>query len=151
MKTMTKEVLVKDVNQLSVYRELYVSESTDYKFRIKLRKQKLKSTMKFVFTTPSVSSNIDIKIALYQSECEMPVEVHIPSGVKGVSAELKIIVYVMDDKSRANVTPGMFIHDRDVQKAGHGLVIKNIKNKDLYYFYSRGIDRKQGEKLLIGF
>lgn len=148
---MKEEILIDSIQEIQNFNEVYVSSSVDYKFRLKFRNQKIQTKMKFIFSTPSVESNIDIKIALYKSECEMPVEVHIPNGIKGVSAELKIIVYVMDDKSRANITPGMFIHDRDVQKAGHGLVIKNIKNKDLYYFYSRGIDRKQGEKLLIGF
>ncbi|MCX8035136.1 MAG: SufD family Fe-S cluster assembly protein [Candidatus Dojkabacteria bacterium] len=148
---MRDEIIINDIQNIQNYSELKVTKSADYKFRLKLRNQKIQTKMKFIFSTPSVESNIDIKIALYKSECEMPVEVHIPNGVKGVSAELNIVVYVMDEKSRANITPGMFIHDRDVQKAGHGLVIKNIKNKDLYYFYSRGIDRKLGEKLLIGF
>jgi Fe-S cluster assembly scaffold protein SufB len=57
----------------------------------------------------------------------------------------------MSPQARALVTPGLFIEEKNIQGAGHGVVIKNIKDKDLYYLQARGISKTEARELIIPF
>jgi Fe-S cluster assembly scaffold protein SufB len=108
------------------------------------------SNLKVFHTKPNLSSNIELKFVLYgKSKVELPVEITVNKGAINTSTNFHALVYLMDNEAKANITPSLFIHEKNIHKAGHGLVIKNIKPKDTIYFQSRGIDDDSAKKMLV--
>ena len=118
---------------------------------MKLIDKKIIKPIQIIHSKPNLTSNINIKIALYgNSSIEMPVEIIVNKGATGTSTNFKATVFLMSEKAKANVTPGLFIHEKDILSAGHGVVIKNIKEKDTLYLQSRGIERGEAREMVVG-
>ncbi|MEK7580782.1 MAG: SufD family Fe-S cluster assembly protein [Patescibacteria group bacterium] len=74
--------------------------------------------------------------------------VKIEKGAKGADAYLRSDALLFDDAKMGDDTPALEILERDV-KAGHAATIGKVDEQMLFYLMSRGITRKQAEKLLI--
>ena len=86
-----------------------------------------------------------------KSKVKMPVVIFVKEGAKETSTKFKANVLLMSPNSYANITPGLFIHEKNIQSAGHGVVIKNVKDKDLYYLRARGINKNDAREIIVGF
>ncbi len=128
-----------------------VVEDIDIEITLKLVNQNISFPINIFHSKPNLSSRIFIKIALYgNSKADIPVEILVNEGAKGTSTNFKALVYLMDEKAKANITPGLLIHEKDIASAGHGVVIKNIKEKDTFYLQSRGIEKELAKELIVG-
>lgn len=74
--------------------------------------------------------------------------VKIEKGAKGADAYLRSDALLFDEAKMGDDTPALEILERDV-KAGHAATIGKVDEQILFYLMSRGITRKQAEKLLV--
>lgn len=56
---------------------------------------------------------------------------------------------VIGEKANSNPIPKLEINTNDITKAGHGASVGYIDEDKLFYMMSRGMNRKQAEKLII--
>lgn len=132
--------------------QLIVIEDTEVEIRLRLTDETIEYPINIYHNTPSVESKVSVKIALYgSSSVKMPVEIHVNKGARDCKTDFKAIVYLMSPHAKANVTPGLFIEEKNIQGAGHGVVIKNIKERDLYYLRARGLNREEARNIIIPF
>ncbi len=69
-------------------------------------------------------------------------------GASGAKAEQENRLLMMSDEARANANPILLIDENDVL-AGHAASVGQVDQQQLYYLMSRGIDRKQAQRLVI--
>jgi Fe-S cluster assembly protein SufD len=72
----------------------------------------------------------------------------IEKGMKNANAFQTLKGIITSDESIVEVNPILLIDEYDV-KAGHGATIGKIEEDQLYYLQSRGLTRKEAEKLII--
>ena len=56
---------------------------------------------------------------------------------------------MLSDEARADANPILLIDEYEVQ-AGHAASVSRVDKDQLYYLMSRGIERTDAEKLIIG-
>lgn len=128
-----------------------INKNIELVVRLKLDHEKIIKPIKITHIKKDLASKIDIKIALYgNSSLEMPVEIFVEKGATGTSTNFKANIFLMSDHAKAKVTPGLFIHEKEIQSAGHGVVIKNIKESDTRYLRTRGIEFDQAREMIVG-
>lgn len=148
-----KKIEIKNFDELKSLdlSNLEILEDISIDIKLKLIDENIDFPIKIFHQKPNFSSEIKIKLALYgKSKVNIPAEILVKSGAKDTSTNFKALVYLMDPKSHANVTPGLLIHDKNIKSAGHGVVIKNIKDSDTFYLQSRGINKDLSKDLIIG-
>lgn len=72
----------------------------------------------------------------------------IEKGMKNANAFQTLKGIITSDQAVVEVNPILLIDEYDV-KAGHGATIGKIEEEQLYYLQSRGLNRKEAEKLII--
>lgn len=98
---------------------------------------------------PNTKSNINVRGVLRgRSKFDFRGNVKIEKGAKGADAYLRSDVLLFDEAKMGDDTPALEILEPDV-KAGHAATIGKVDENMLFYLMSRGISRKQSEKLLI--
>jgi Fe-S cluster assembly scaffold protein SufB len=129
-----------------------ITSNTEVQISLRLTDEEIEFPINVFHRTPNVESNVTVKLALFgRSSVKMPVEIHIKKGARDCKTNFKALVLLMSPYAKANVTPGLFIEEKNIQGAGHGVVIKNIKEKDLYYIRARGINKQEAKELVIPF
>lgn len=73
---------------------------------------------------------------------------HILKNSKNSDAQQESRVLMLSDDARADANPILLIDEYEVQ-AGHAASISRVNQEQLYYLLSRGLKRKQAEKLII--
>lgn len=73
---------------------------------------------------------------------------HIKENMKKSNASQNIRIILLDEKSKGSGNPVLKIDNNDI-KANHGCAIGNIKESDLFYLLSRGINEKDAKKLIV--
>lgn len=97
----------------------------------------------------STKSNVNVRAVLTgRSKFDFRGNVKIEKGAKGSDAYLRSDVLLFDDAKMGDDTPALEILEPDV-KAGHAATIGKVDEQMLFYLMSRGLSRKQAEKLLI--
>jgi Fe-S cluster assembly scaffold protein SufB len=147
-----KEYIIKSFDELSKldFRNIIVDEEINIDIKLNIYSQNLNFPINIIHEKPDLESKINIKLALYgKSHINIPVEILVKNGAKGTSTNFKALVYIMDPQSKANITPGLLIHEKNINSAGHGVVIKNIKPKDTFYLESRGIEKEKAKELIV--
>jgi Fe-S cluster assembly scaffold protein SufB len=126
----------------------------DFSVDIKLRLTdvEFEFPIKIFHKVPGFSSKVSVKLALF-GRClvKMPVEIHVKKGAVDSATDFKALVLLMSPNARASVTPGLFIEERNILSASHGVVIKNIKEKDLAYLRARGISKVDAREMVVPF
>ena len=146
-----KSLEIRKTSDLIDLSDFTVNEDIEFSIKLKLHDDNLNYPIKIIHSKPGLSSNINVKIALFgKSNLKMPVEIWVREGAKNTSTSFKATVYLMNEKAKAEVTPGLFIHEKDIQSAGHGVIIKNIKEKDTFYLQSRGLEQEIAKEMIIG-
>jgi len=147
-----REITITTIEELeSLPAEIIVSENVHITIRLKLTDQEIHQPITIHHHQPGRESTLDVKIALYgKSRLTMPVNITVHEGADATATDFHALVFLMSPQAKAQVTPGMFIHERNIQSAAHGVVIKNIKPKDVYYLRARGLASHQAQELLIG-
>lgn len=69
-------------------------------------------------------------------------------GMKNANAYQSLKGIIGSDKAVIEVNPILLIDEYDV-KAGHGATIGKLDQNSVYYLMSRGLERKEAEKLMI--
>lgn len=73
---------------------------------------------------------------------------HILKNSKNSDAQQESRILMLSDNARADANPILLIDEYEVQ-AGHAASISRVNQEQLYYLMSRGLERKQAEKLII--
>lgn len=98
---------------------------------------------------PNTKSNINVRGVLRgKSKFDFRGNVRIEKGAKGADAYLRSDVLLFDEAKMGDDTPALEILEPDV-KAGHAATIGKVDENMLFYLMSRGLSRKQAEKLLV--
>lgn len=100
-------------------------------------------------SAPNTKSNVNVRAVLKgRSKFDFRGNVKILNGAKGADAYLRSDALLFGDAKMGDDTPALEILERDV-KAGHAATIGKVDEAMLFYLMSRGISRKQAEKLLV--
>jgi len=114
----------------------------------KEREQKSLETF-ITHAAPNTKSNIQVKGVLKDfSKFDFRGNVKIEKGAKGSDAYLRSDVLLFDEAQMGDDTPALEILEPDV-KAGHAATIGKVDEGMIFYLMSRGLSRKQAEKLLV--
>lgn len=98
---------------------------------------------------PNTKSDVKIRAVLRgKSTFAFRGNVKIEKGAKGADAYLRSDVLLFDEAKMGDDTPALEILEPDV-KAGHAATIGKVDEQMLFYLMSRGLSRKEAEKLLI--
>ena len=98
---------------------------------------------------PNTKSRVDVRSVLRgRSTFAFRGNVKIEKGAKGADAYLRSDVLLFDEAKMGDDTPALEILELDV-KAGHAVTIGKVDEQMLFYLMSRGLTRKQAERLLI--
>jgi Fe-S cluster assembly scaffold protein SufB len=149
-----KQININTIEQLKSYdfNSFEVTEDTSVDIKLRLTDEELEYPINIKHLKPNLHSKLNIKLALFgKSKIKIPVQIYVEKGAINTSTGFKALVLQMSDKASANITPGLFIHEKDILSASHGVVIKNIKDKDLTYLQARGIQREMAKDLIVGF
>lgn len=73
---------------------------------------------------------------------------HILNAAKNSDAQQESRVLMLSDEARADANPILLIDENEVE-AGHAASISRVDQENLYYLTSRGLRKKQAEKLII--
>ncbi len=145
-----KVINITDIENLYDLKDFEVNEDTTIDFVSRICDKSFEFPIKIIHRKPDLSSNITIRIALFgQSQVRIPVEIYVEKGAINTYTNFKATVFIMSKESKAHITPSLFIHEKSIRGAGHGLVIKNIKPKDTFYLQSRGIEFEKARDLII--
>jgi len=148
MKTISIKTL-EDLQKLDL-NNFTVTEDIEIHISLKIIDKKVNYPIVIKHNQPDLVSNIKIKAALYgNSELIMPVEIIVNHGAKNTKTGFNAIVYILSSEARARITPGLFIHEKEILGAGHGLIIKNIKDRDTVYLESRGIQKSEAREMIV--
>lgn len=100
-------------------------------------------------SAPNTKSNVNVRAVLKgRSKFDFKGNVKILNGAKGADAYLRSDALLFDDAKMGDDTPALEILERDV-KAGHAATIGKVDEAMLFYLMSRGITKKNAEKLLV--
>ncbi len=98
---------------------------------------------------PNTKSNVNVRGVLRgRSKFDFRGNVKIEEGAKGSDAYLRSDVLLFDEAKMGDDTPALEILEPDV-KAGHAATIGKVDENMLFYLMSRGLSRRQAEKLLV--
>jgi len=98
---------------------------------------------------PNTKSNVNVRAVLRgKSSFAFRGNVKIEKGAKGADAYLRSDALLFDEAKMGDDTPALEILEPDV-KAGHAATIGKVDEQMLFYLMSRGLSRKEAEKLLI--
>lgn len=98
---------------------------------------------------PRTKSKVNVRAVLRnKSTFAFRGNVKIENGAKGADAYLRSDALLFDDAKMGDDTPALEILERDV-KAGHAATVGKVDEQMLFYLMSRGISKKQAEKVLV--
>ena len=98
---------------------------------------------------PNTKSNVNVRAVLRgRSTFSFRGNVKIEKGAKGADAYLRSDALLFDEAKMGDDTPALEILEPDV-KAGHAATIGKVDENMLFYLMSRGLSRKQAERLLV--
>ena len=98
---------------------------------------------------PRTKSNVNVRAVLRRkAKFDFRGNVKIEKGAKGADAYLRSDALLFDDAKMGDDTPALEILEPDV-KAGHAATIGKVDEQMLFYLMTRGLSRKQAEKLLV--
>lgn len=107
--------------------------------------------IKITHRMPNTSFHFNVKFIVYENvDFEIPVEIRVEKGAIGVSTSFHALVYNLNSTSKLKVVPGMFIYEKNINSAAHGVVIKNLTRKDLIYFLARGVSENDAKNYVLG-
>jgi len=98
---------------------------------------------------PRTKSKVNVRAVLRnKSTFAFRGNVRIEKGAKGADAYLRSDALLFDEAKMGDDTPALEILERDV-KAGHAATVGKVDEQMLFYLMSRGLGKRQAEKLLI--
>jgi len=98
---------------------------------------------------PNTKSNVNVRAVLRgKAKFDFRGNVKIEKGARGADAYLRSDVLLFDDAKMGDDTLALKILEPDV-KAGHAATIGKVDENLLFYLMSRGLSRKQAERLLV--
>ena len=98
---------------------------------------------------PNTKSNVNVRAVLRdRSSFAFRGNVRIEKGAKGSDAYLRSDAFLFDEAKMGDDTPALEILEPDV-KAGHAATVGKVDEQMLFYLMSRGLSRRQAERMLI--
>lgn len=147
-----KTLIINNTENLPDLSNFEVTEDIEINFIARITDESIFYPIKILHKIPNLSLKFHVKLALFsKANIKMPVEIIVEKGAINTATNFKATVFLMDKYAKAEITPGLFIHEKNILNAGHGVIIKNVKPKDTFYIQSRGIDFNKARDLIIGF
>ena len=131
-------------------KDIVINEDTKI-FGLFLGKYGLTSINKFNITFAAKEIFLDLRVKAVMADnsvFDFSPNLMISGDQIGIQANLKINVLNISQNSTISSTPAMEIQEPDI-KASHSLAVNTFNNDQLTYLYSRGLDHKQAEEVLI--
>ncbi len=101
-------------------------------------------------TAPSCTGDILFKGALRdQSQAGLEGMIRVEPAGQQTNSYLSGHIMFLSDQAKGNVDPGLEIMANDV-RCSHGATIGQIDEDQIFYLQSRGLERVQAEKLIVG-
>jgi Fe-S cluster assembly protein SufD len=98
---------------------------------------------------PNTKSEVLVKgIVRDSAQTKITVNLKINKTAKNVETFFKCQILNLGATSKAEVFPYLEIHQNQL-RAGHAVSIRKIREEEMFYMKSRGLDEKQCEKLII--
>ncbi len=98
---------------------------------------------------PNTKSKVLVKgIVRDAAQAKITVNLKINKTAKNVETFFKCQILNLGGTSKAEVFPYLEIHQNQL-RAGHAVSVRKIREEELFYLKSRGLDEKQCEKLII--
>lgn len=138
--------------KLSNLENFIVWEDTEVFINLKLKNTFLDYQINVNQVKPNIKFYIKIKAILYENvDINIPINLVVNEGAIKTETFLEGKIYILDHKkSKVSITPSMYIHEKNIEGASHGVVIKTINLKDIEYFLARGFTINQAKKLFVG-
>jgi len=97
----------------------------------------------------NTEANMDIRgVVRDKAEADVRGMIKVFPGAQKTNSFLTEKVLLLSDKARAEVVPNLEIEADDV-KCSHAVTVGKIDEEQLFYLMSRGLERKQAEKMII--
>lgn len=98
---------------------------------------------------PNTKSDVKVRAVLRdKATFAFRGNVKIEKGAKGADAYLRSDALLFDEAKMGDDTPALEILEPDV-KAGHAATVGKVDEQMLFYLMSRGLTKKQAEKMLV--
>lgn len=98
---------------------------------------------------PNTYGRVIFRAALYDaSRVDFAGMLYIAKGADGSDSYLSAKALMLSDSAIARIDPKLEILANSV-KASHGATVGRLSEQDLFYFQSRGVDRKAAERVLV--
>lgn len=151
---MTQEITIQSAKELGEINlsNFTITKNTHISIQMKLIDQIIEKPIVIQQVNAGFEFNLDIKLALFgKSKVNIPIELNVQKGARDSKTYLQGLIYLVGKNSSAYVVPSLYIHEKNINGASHGVVIKNIKDRDLVYFFSRGIEKEEARNILTSF
>ncbi|WP_185868503.1 Fe-S cluster assembly protein SufD [Blattabacterium cuenoti] len=96
----------------------------------------------------SYSDQLYKNILSYYSNVFFHGKIHITKLVKGINAFQKNNNILLSEQSKVYAKPELKIYAKNV-KCSHGCTVGYLKEEELFYLQSRGINEKEGKKIIL--
>lgn len=116
-----------------------------------LGKDKIRAKLNFTISheAPDTFGRILFKAALFdESRVDFAGMLKIAKGADGSDSYLQARALLVSPKAMARLDPGLEILANNV-KASHGATVGRMREQDVFYLESRGIARKDAERMLV--
>lgn len=111
--------------------------------------EKFEGKLTFTVTKPEIEHEIVIKAVLYDSSTlDLEAVLVVETGAKHSNTYLKLDCLLMSDQATARLIPSLEITE-DAVKSGHGATVSSVNQEHLEYLQSRGLSRKEAEKVIV--
>lgn len=98
---------------------------------------------------PHTKANVSLKgVATDQSQISFTGKILIEAGCFDTNSFLEERILLLSDQAKAQAIPELEIKCDDV-RCSHAATISRLSEEQLFYLMTRGIDRKEAEKMLI--
>lgn len=95
------------------------------------------------------TANFHIKTLLFdKANFDYSGSIEVPAKAKNTNANLAHHTLLLSENAKARTTPALIINEEDV-KAGHQATIGKIDPNILFYIQSRGLNKKEAERLIL--
>ncbi len=138
-----------NLSSLADIKQKIILNDSAITFNEKSYPKELKQNIKINHLTPNSISNINcLGIGQKGAKFDLNVETKIKKRCDDAKAKQKLKIIALTDQIEAILKPILKINHHQVT-GNHGVIFKRLKEEDLYYLLTRGLNQDEARKLII--